>query len=270
MKKTTIKLTTAQFANLHKVNKRTLHYYDNIGLFSPNTKGENGYRYYDLSQSLDFEYILMLRDLNMSIEEIEEYTKNRTPEKFMNLANAEEFKIDNQIKRLKYIKKAIQTKKKQIELSSTLKEETIEIIKCKEEKLLFLPYDFCDDDISSTFSYMKDFWSTEQIRMGVGGLISVEKILANDFSKYDGIYTSALRDVPAKHIFHKPQGDYLCYYHKGKWETLPFAYQKITSYAKANNLKLTGYAYETGLNEFAITKEEDYITKIVLKVEKLT
>ena len=50
-----IKLTTAQFAKLHNVNKRTLHYYDAIGLFSPNTKGENGYRYYDLSQSLDFE-----------------------------------------------------------------------------------------------------------------------------------------------------------------------------------------------------------------------
>lgn len=82
MKRNAIKLTTAQFAKLHNVNKRTLHYYDAIGLFSPNTKGENGYRYYDLSQSLDFEYILMLRDLNMSIEEIEQYIKNPTPEKF--------------------------------------------------------------------------------------------------------------------------------------------------------------------------------------------
>ena len=26
---------------MHNVNKRTLHYYDNIGLFSPCTKGEN-------------------------------------------------------------------------------------------------------------------------------------------------------------------------------------------------------------------------------------
>lgn len=43
------KLTTAQFAALHEVNKRTLHYYDSIGLFSPETKGDNHYRYYDLS-----------------------------------------------------------------------------------------------------------------------------------------------------------------------------------------------------------------------------
>lgn len=33
MKKNTIKLTTAQFARLHNINKRTLHYYDSIGLF---------------------------------------------------------------------------------------------------------------------------------------------------------------------------------------------------------------------------------------------
>ena len=36
------RLTTAQFAKLHEVNKRTLHYYDDIGLFCPLTKEENG------------------------------------------------------------------------------------------------------------------------------------------------------------------------------------------------------------------------------------
>ena len=45
MQQETIRLTTAQFAKLHNVNKRTLHYYDDIGLFSPCHKGENGYRY---------------------------------------------------------------------------------------------------------------------------------------------------------------------------------------------------------------------------------
>ena len=61
------KLTTAQFAKLHEVNKRTLHYYDEIGLFRPLTKSDNGYRYYDISQSIDFEYIRMLKEINLSI-----------------------------------------------------------------------------------------------------------------------------------------------------------------------------------------------------------
>ncbi|MBM6800346.1 MerR family DNA-binding transcriptional regulator, partial [Coprobacillus cateniformis] len=39
MNKKTMKLTTSQFSKLHHLNKRTLHYYDDIGLFSPRYKG---------------------------------------------------------------------------------------------------------------------------------------------------------------------------------------------------------------------------------------
>ena len=63
-----IRLTTAQFAQLHGINKRTLHYYDAIGLFSPIYKGDNNYRYYDYSQSIELEYILMLKELHMSLK----------------------------------------------------------------------------------------------------------------------------------------------------------------------------------------------------------
>ena len=55
MNKENLYLTIAQFAKLHNVNKRTLHYYAKIGLFSPNYKGENNYRYYSNLQSIDFE-----------------------------------------------------------------------------------------------------------------------------------------------------------------------------------------------------------------------
>lgn len=151
MNKNSFHLTTAQFAKLHNINKRTLHYYDSIGLFSPNTIGENGYRYYDLSQSIDFEYILMLKELNMSIEEIKNYIENPDPQKFISLSNTKELEIDQQIKRLKNIKNVIQTKKKQIEICQELKEFKIEVTACKEEKLLVLPYDFYENDVSSVF-----------------------------------------------------------------------------------------------------------------------
>ena len=39
MRQNTVKMTTAQFAELHGVNRRTLHYYDDIGLFFPLPKG---------------------------------------------------------------------------------------------------------------------------------------------------------------------------------------------------------------------------------------
>lgn len=268
MKKSNIKLTTAQFAKLHNINKRTLHYYDNIGLFSPNTKGENGYRYYDLSQSIELEYIIMLRELNMSIEEIEDYVKRPTEEKFIKLATAKEIEIDNQIQRLKLIKKAIHEKKNQIEFCQSLLNPNIELMECKEEKLLTLPYDFNDNDISKSFSYMVNVWNIEQIRMGVGGMISIEKVLQNDFSQYDGIFTKDVPKSKEKNIIYKPQGIYIIYYHRGAWDTLPYAYQEIIEFSKKNNLELIGYAYEMGMNEFALSAEKDYVTKIMIKVKR--
>ena len=70
------------------VYKRQLHYYDTIGLFSPDTKGDNGYRYYNFSQSIDFEYIRMLKDLNMSIEEIQKYLHTPDSDSFIKIAES--------------------------------------------------------------------------------------------------------------------------------------------------------------------------------------
>ena len=90
MAKNPIYLTVAQFARLHEVNKRTLHYYDQIGIFSPSKKGENGYRYYDSSQSIGFEYIRMLKDLNMSMEELGAFISSPDMETFIQIAEEKE------------------------------------------------------------------------------------------------------------------------------------------------------------------------------------
>ncbi|WP_314584261.1 MerR family DNA-binding transcriptional regulator [Paenibacillus terrigena] len=43
--------TTGEFAKLHHINKRTLMYYDDIGLFKPQFKDNHEYRYYAYEQS---------------------------------------------------------------------------------------------------------------------------------------------------------------------------------------------------------------------------
>ena len=92
-----IRLTTAQFAQLHGINKRTLHYYDAIGLFSPIYKGDNNYRYYDYSQSIELEYILMLKELHMSLEEIKEYLDQPDTDRFFRIADGKLEEIDQEI-----------------------------------------------------------------------------------------------------------------------------------------------------------------------------
>ena len=60
------------------VTKHTLFHYDEIGLFRPEKKGENGYRYYSMAQIEVFDVIYTLKDLDMPLSEIREYLDRRS------------------------------------------------------------------------------------------------------------------------------------------------------------------------------------------------
>lgn len=64
--------TVRQLAKLAGVSPRTLHYYDEIGLLRPEKVGENGYRYYGEPDLLRLQQILFFKELDFSLEEIEE------------------------------------------------------------------------------------------------------------------------------------------------------------------------------------------------------
>lgn len=267
MNKNSFKMTIAQFAKLHEVNKRTLHYYDSIGLFSPHSKGKNNYRYYDTSQSIEFEYILMLKELNMSIDEIKSYLKNPNPKDFIEIVDKKSCEIEYQIEKLKQTKKLLQDKKEQIIFCENELDMDIHIIQCKQEKFLTVPFSFEDDTLKKLFSYIKNIWGIEQCRAGVGSYISVDKIKSNNFEEYDGLFTPILNNKIYKDILIRPKGKYLCGYIKGTWDKIPKMYTKMINFAKVHHLELTGYAYERGINDFVINNENDYITQIMIKIQ---
>ena len=82
--------TIGQFAKLHEINKKTLMWYDEIGILKPAVVKENGYRYYSFHQSSLLETILMLRELNVSIPEIQGFFEPKSTQaiqQHLNLKN---------------------------------------------------------------------------------------------------------------------------------------------------------------------------------------
>lgn len=65
-----MRYTVKQLADLAGVTKRTLHYYDEIGLLRPASHGNNGYRYYDEDAVLWLQQILFFRELGFSLDKI--------------------------------------------------------------------------------------------------------------------------------------------------------------------------------------------------------
>ena len=66
MKQGKNRYTPQEFARLFHIDKQTLIYYDNQGIFPPAFRSEKGYRYYEVTQILPFAELLSLRNLHIS------------------------------------------------------------------------------------------------------------------------------------------------------------------------------------------------------------
>lgn len=92
--------TTGQFAKLNNINKRTLHYYDEIGLFHPEYKAENGYRYYTCFQIAQLELILILRKIGLSVEEIRRYVESPSDTALFQMIDEQNKRIRETVRQL--------------------------------------------------------------------------------------------------------------------------------------------------------------------------
>lgn len=69
-------LTIGEFSRTCFVTKKTLRYYDNIGLLHPAHVAENGYRYYTTDQIRTMRLVLRLKTYGLSLPEIAAHLAN--------------------------------------------------------------------------------------------------------------------------------------------------------------------------------------------------
>ena len=83
-----------EFAKIASTSRKTLQYYDEIGLFSPAYVAENGYRYYSLFQLDQLALIAVLRDLGLPLREIKQYQECGSADELEHLLEAQSREID--------------------------------------------------------------------------------------------------------------------------------------------------------------------------------
>lgn len=260
-------LTLGQMADIHRLNKRTLHYYDEIGLFSPAFKGENGYRYYGFEQSMELEHILALRELGMSIEEIKTYLRHPNPEDFQTIARQKIEQIQQNMAKLKRFKQALAGKSSDLDRCREIWHGKIELVEQPEQYLLLtalpISFDTHDNLVSETsgiLEHLRQAWSLSSYRKNCGSFLSLEKVQSKSFQVYDGVFSTV--DQKRKDLYRKQKGRYLRGFSVGDWDRVQDVYEAMINYADEQKLHLSGYAFECGLNEFAIASEAEYVTQI--------
>ena len=69
-------MTVKEVSKLTGISTRTLHYYDEIGLFAPTQKSEAGYRLYDKKALETLQQILFFREFDIPLKEIKTVMEN--------------------------------------------------------------------------------------------------------------------------------------------------------------------------------------------------
>lgn len=107
--------SSGEFAKMIGINKRTLHHYNDIGLFCPAVIDENGYHYYSSFQSIQLEMILIFRKLGLSIDDIKAYTNSPSDTSFLQMITEKKKLIDQSIEQLLEAKSFLQEKQNKLE-----------------------------------------------------------------------------------------------------------------------------------------------------------
>ncbi len=264
-------LTIGQFAALHGINKKTLMWYDEIGLFHPAAiHPENGYRFYNYYQSPILETILLLRELDVSIPQIRQFLKNRSAATLKSLLDDNIQCLDQKLLHLLAIRKTLCTQQQNMETLLTMDLSEINIVQKEEAHCLIT----VDIDAGTTFEQEVELITaqTAKYQLGrlhdasYGSMIPVASLQNGDFDNYTNLFIEIpfLQQQEGLHI--QPNGSYLRAFHKGDWSKIPLRYQAILDYAGEHGLTLAGYSYEKGINETVSSRIEDYIVQIEIPV----
>lgn len=261
--------TIGQFAQLHGINKKTLMWYDEVGILKPAVIKENNYRYYSYSQSTVLETILLLRDLDVSISEIRSFLKNRSAANLELLLEERIAEVDQTILRLKAMQKALISRKESAAFLVNTDFSKIEVVETKPQYLAVI-------EISKNVPFEKEIGliieEAKRQQLGrlhnavYGSMISVENLYNGEFDDYSAYFMKLQNPAVKKGLYRRPGGRCLRAFCKGDWSRLPERYREIMEYAKSNGLSLGGYAYETGINDILIDSVEEYLTQIEIPV----
>lgn len=269
LKDTQTLLTIGQFAKIHEINKKTLMWYDEIGLLKPAYIKENGYRYYTYQQSNQLETILMLKELNVSLKEIQEFMNHRCIESFDHLLDEKITEVNEKIVHYKSILKILENRKKEMQMLKEMQLDEITLIEKKAHYYLTVPTSSqatLEKEIECVIKQAQKLQIHRLHDASYGSILSVDNILKGNYEDY--LLTIEIPCPPNKKGLHlQPAGTYLRAFCKGSWDLLPQKYEQIIQYTQKHHLIMQGFAYESGLNELVIDKMEDYITQIEIPVK---
>lgn len=258
-----------EISKLYNISPDILRYYEKINLISPDYIGENGYRYYSKDQIWRLNNIRNLRNLGIGLKEIKDFLEERSINSVTETLEFQLKKIEENIKKLYFLKDEIESKLENINFFKEFKNFDKPIIKfIPSRKILYSKGNFKKEweiefehkILNSKTEYDNDFILTNN---EAGATISKENFL---LGKYDVFYQSFIINEEKGEIL--LEGYFLTILFKGSYNNTKKYYEILKDYIIDNQLEIIGDCYEIYHIERHITEiEEEFITEIQIPIK---
>ncbi|WP_313630999.1 MerR family DNA-binding transcriptional regulator [Enterococcus devriesei] len=271
-------LTISEMAKYAGISRRTLIYYDQIDLFKPAKIGDNGYRYYGIDQYFELDVILLLKNLDVALEDIHVFLKNRNVDYVLAGFMRQKQIVDEQITKLKTIRNSLDS---YIERYSTLKDFNLESITYSyREAESFVISETIEhfDDIDSVQIYGRFYSSVENSDLFSGYPIG---FLVDGSAFYEANFHAApyraLVKIPEdrlqiynqQRVVQRPAGYYVSGFMKDEIHHINTFNNRFRNYLKENGLELNGDIWELlWQDETTSEHPEDQVFEVLIPVKR--
>ena len=262
-------LTIKEFAKLVGMKKSALQFYDNEGIFLPSKHGvefENRYRLYSPTQITTVKMIRVLREIGVPLNTIKELKESRTPEKLIKLLTSSKGKVADEIKFLQEVLSVVSVFLDNLNEGICATESEITVSE-KPEKPIILGD---ENDYSGSVAFYREF--TRFCNAAHDPTINTSYPIGAYWSSMDAFLNAP--SLPMRFYTPDPKGNdkkaaglYLIGYTRGYYGNVNDLPERMTAFAKKNDLVFTGPVYGTCLfDELSVVDPDQYLFQVSASV----
>lgn len=260
-------MTIKKFSELTGISQSALRHYDEVDLFKPVKRDENGYRYYSAPQTISANLIHVMHDATIPIRKIREFIKHREPEQILKLFRKQETELNRELLRIQRAYSILHVYCELIEEGLHEKNMDVHIRFLPEMPIELGPI----NDFSSGFLYDSYFYFLKQLETRQ---ISTSYPCGGFYDDMDSFMSAPgqpnryFSQVPTGRDT-KPAGEYLVGYSRGYYGKIGDLPETMLEYAKDHKLTFTGPVYEMYLfDEVVIANPDQYLIQVSVPVKK--
>lgn len=263
-------------ARMFHLSVSSLRHYETLGLITPEyTDPDTGYRYYSTRQFECLNTIRYLRLLDMPLEQIATFLKNRDTDRIRGLLCQQRDVVAAKRRELEIAERKINNRLKQLDDALSSQLDKIHLVQFPPRRLarirsaLSIGKDF---DLEPLIRQLEEKQKDAMIFLGkIGVGITRERLIKKQYDQYGIVfllldpeddYTGPVEEIPPETC--------VAVRFRGSHQEAAAQYEKLDAFLQEHRLEITGFSREITMIDYGLTCDpQKFVTEIQIPIQPI-